>query len=50
MTAHVHAPSEPLAPAERGPLGRRAQLLPAVSAPAAGTRLLEITDRRKDNA
>jgi hypothetical protein len=31
MTAHVHAPTEPLAPAERARLGRRAQLLAATS-------------------
>jgi Co/Zn/Cd efflux system component len=31
MTAHVHAPAQPLAPAERTRLGRRAQLLAAAS-------------------
>ncbi|MDP3890112.1 cation diffusion facilitator family transporter [Nocardioides sp.] len=31
MTTHVHAPTEPLAPAERARLGRRAQLLAATS-------------------
>ncbi len=31
MTAHVHAPSQPLAPADRARLGRRAQLLAAAS-------------------
>lgn len=31
MSAHVHAPSQPLAPAERARLGRRAQQLAAAS-------------------
>lgn len=31
MTAHVHAPSQPLAPAEKARLGRRAQQLAAAS-------------------
>ena len=31
MTAHVHAPAQPLPPAERARLGRRAQLLAATS-------------------